>query len=238
VDEPISMTDEAKIRSGRTALVTGGSRGIGAAIVAELCTRGIQVLAPTRQVLDLSDADSIGRYIKRLTDEGQIVDILVNNAGINIVSPLERISPDAWQSMLQTNLNAPFCLAQAVAHQMRRQRWGRIINISSVFGIVTRAQRAAYSTTKAALAGLTRTLAVELGRDNVLVNCVAPGYVGTELTYQNNSEEEIERIAETIPLGRVAEPNEIAKFVAFLCSEENTYITGQVLVADGGFTCL
>ncbi len=110
--------------------------------------------------------------------------------------------------------------------------------MSSIFGIVTRAQRAAYSTTKAGLAGLTRTMAVEMGRDNVLVNCVAPGYVGTELTRQNNSDEDLERIAETIPVGRLAEPAEIAKFVAFLCSEDNTYITGQVLVADGGFTCL
>src|SRR4051812_44323183 len=102
------MIDEAKINSPRTALVTGGSRGIGAAIVAEFSDRGIQVPAPPRQVLDLSDADSINRYMQRLADESQTIDILVNNAGINIISPLEEISPDAWQSMLQTNLNAPF----------------------------------------------------------------------------------------------------------------------------------
>ena len=232
------MVSAAGTKTERTALVTGGSRGIGAAIVDELSASGIQVLAPTRQALDLSDADSIEQYIQSLADDERTIDILVNNAGINFINPLEKISPDTWQSTLQINVTAPLRLAQAIAPQMRRRAWGRIVNISSIFGIVTRAHRAAYSTAKAGLAGLTRTLAVELGRDNVLVNCVAPGYVGTELTRQNNSDEEIARIAETIPLGRLAEPSEIAKFVAFLCSEENTYITGQVLVADGGFTCL
>jgi NAD(P)-dependent dehydrogenase (short-subunit alcohol dehydrogenase family) len=232
------MVSAAATKTERTALVTGGSRGIGAAIVDELSVRGIQVLAPRRLALDLSDANSIEKYLQSLADEERKIDILVNNAGINFISPLEKISPDTWQSMLQVNVTAPLRLAQAIAPQMRRRAWGRIVNISSIFGIVTRARRAAYSTAKAGLAGLTRTLAVELGRDNVLVNCVAPGYVGTELTRQNNSDEEIARIAETIPLGRLAEPSEIAKFVAFLCSEENTYITGQVLVADGGFTCL
>jgi NAD(P)-dependent dehydrogenase (short-subunit alcohol dehydrogenase family) len=232
------MVSAAAIKTKRTALVTGGSRGIGAAIVDELRASGIQVLAPTRQVLDLSDANSIEQYIQSLVDEERSIDILVNNAGINFVNPLEKISSDIWQAMLQVNVTAPLRLTQAIAPQMGRRAWGRIVNISSIFGIVTRAHRAAYSTTKAGLAGLTRTLAVELGCDNVLVNCVAPGYVGTELTRQNNSDEELERIAETIPLGRLAEPSEIAKFVAFLCSEENTYITGQVLVADGGFTCL
>jgi NAD(P)-dependent dehydrogenase (short-subunit alcohol dehydrogenase family) len=121
---------------------------------------------------------------------------------------------------------------------MRKRRWGRIVNISSIFGIVTRQQRAAYSATKSALAGLTRTMAVELGHNNVLVNCVAPGYVETELTRQNNSPSDLEKIADTIPMGRLGQPEEIAKLVAFLCGDDNTYITGQVLVADGGFTCL
>jgi 3-oxoacyl-[acyl-carrier protein] reductase len=232
------MIDEVPKRPPRRALVTGGRRGIGAAIVTEFERCGIAVLAPPREELDLSDASSVERYLAGRRQENEPVDILVNNAGINVINALEDIAQDSWLSMLQVNLSAPFRLAQALAPGMRKRGWGRIINISSIFGIVTRQQRAAYSATKAALAGLTRTLAVELGRDNVLVNCVAPGYVETELTRQNNSSEELERIANTIPLGRLAQPREIAKLVSFLCGEDNTYITGQVLIADGGFTCL
>jgi 3-oxoacyl-[acyl-carrier protein] reductase len=222
----------------RTALVTGGARGIGAAIVDELKSRGVNVLAPTRDELDLSHAESIEGFIEACRQQAIGVDILVNNAGINIIEPLDRVSPEAWASTLQVNLNAPFRLLQAFAPQMKERRWGRVVSISSIFGVVARAQRAAYSTTKSALAGLTRTAAIELGPNNVLVNCVAPGYVETELTRQNNSVEELERIATMIPLGRLARPEEIAKFVAFLCSDDNSYITGQVLVADGGFTCI
>ncbi len=232
------MPDRSKQSSMRTALVTGGRRGIGAAIVAEFEHRGISVLAPGREELDLSDAKSLERYLASRSDTKAPVDILVNNAGINIINALEDISQESWLSMLQVNLSAPFRLAQAIVPNMRKQGWGRIINISSIFGIVTRQHRAVYSATKAALAGLTRTMAVELGRENVLVNCVAPGYVETELTRQNNSQEDLERIAATIPMGRLAQPEEIAKVVAFLCSDDNTYITGQVVVADGGFTCL
>jgi 3-oxoacyl-[acyl-carrier protein] reductase len=218
--------------------VTGGARGIGAVIVDEFRSRGINVLAPTRDELNLAQSDSIERYAQTCQQQGDRVDILVNNAGINIIEPLERVTPEAWASTLQVNLNAPFQLIQAFAPQMKERRWGRVVSISSIFGVVARAQRAAYSTTKSALAGLTRTAAIELGPHNVLVNCVAPGYVETALTRQNNSPEELQRIAGMIPLGRLAQPEEVAKFVAFLCSDDNTYITGQVLVADGGFTCV
>ncbi|HEY2761780.1 MAG TPA: SDR family oxidoreductase [Pirellulales bacterium] len=232
------MVNEPNRQSTRRALVTGGRRGIGAAIVAQFEQHGISVQAPPREELDLADVGSVERYLADRSHENADVDILVNNAGINIINSLEDIAQESWQSMLQINLSAPFRLAQVIAPGMRKRGWGRIINISSIFGIVTRQQRAAYSATKAALAGLTRTLAVELGRDNVLVNCVAPGYVETELTRQNNSSVELEQIAGTIPMGRLAHPQEIAKLVAFLCGDDNTYITGQVLVADGGFTCL
>jgi 3-oxoacyl-[acyl-carrier protein] reductase len=198
----------------------------------------VKVLAPTRDELNLAQSDSIERYVQTCQQRGTRVDILVNNAGINIIEPLERVTSEAWASTMQVNLNAPFRLIQAFAPQMKERRWGRVVSISSIFGVVARAQRAAYSTTKSALAGLTRTAAIELGPQNVLVNCVAPGYVETALTRQNNSPDELQRIAGTIPLARLAQPEEIAKFVAFLCSDDNTYITGQVLVADGGFTCV
>jgi NAD(P)-dependent dehydrogenase (short-subunit alcohol dehydrogenase family) len=221
----------------RTALVTGGRRGIGAAIVAELTARNINVLAPTRDDLELADTRSIEQYIEQTKAENRQIDILVNNAGINIVSPVEEISHPSWLMMLQVNLGAPLQLAQAFAPLMRSRQWGRIVNISSIFGLVTRTHRGAYSATKSALQGLTRTLAVEFGDSNVLANCVAPGYVETELTRKNNSESDLNRIVDNIPLGRMAQPAEIAKFVSFLCSDDNTYITGQVLAIDGGFTC-
>lgn len=222
----------------RTALVTGGARGIGAAIVAELQSRGVRVLAPPRQELDLADPASVEAYLARQRETGETVDILINNAGINFINPIEKISQELWLQTFQVNLHSPFRLAQAFAPAMKAQNWGRIINISSVFSTVTKEHRAVYSTVKSGLNGLTRTLAVELGPNNVLVNAVGPGYVETELTRQNNSPEALERIVANIPLRRMAQPSEIARFVAFLCSDDNTYITGQLLLIDGGFTCL
>lgn len=222
----------------RTALVTGAARGIGAAIASELTARGIRVLAPTRQDLDLSSPGSIDQFVQRQAESGVHVDILVNNAGINFINPVENISQESWLNAFQVNLHAPFRLVQALAPSMKARQWGRIVNISSIFSLVTKEHRAAYSAVKSGLNGLTRTLAVELGPSNVLVNGVGPGYVETELTRQNNSVEALQRIASAIPLRRLAQPSEVAKFVAFLCSDDNSYITGQLLLIDGGFTCL
>ena len=140
--------------------------------------------------------------------------------------------------MLQINVTAPRKLLQAVIGGMASRHWGRIVNISSVFGVVSRARRAAYSATKAAINGLTRSAAIELGPDGIIVNAVCPGYVETDLTYINNSQAEIDAIKQTIPLRRLAAPREIARLVAFLCSDSNSYLTGQTIIADGGFTCL
>jgi 3-oxoacyl-[acyl-carrier protein] reductase len=222
----------------RTALVTGAARGIGAAISAEFAARGVNVIAPTRQNLELADPAAIEHFLTTQKTTGVSIDILVNNAGINFINPLEDISQEDWHKTFQVNVHAPFRLAQALAPAMKERRWGRIVNVSSMFSVVSRQHRAVYSATKSALNGLTRTLAIELGPGNVLVNSVGPGYVETALTRQNNSAEELDRIAGTIPLRRLAQPEEIAKFVAFLCSEDNTYITGQLLLADGGFTIL
>jgi NAD(P)-dependent dehydrogenase (short-subunit alcohol dehydrogenase family) len=218
------------------AIVNGGSRGIGAAIVEELLRRGVKVLAPSRQELDLADSESVSRFVEGRAEE--CVDILVNNAGINPIRSLEDITEDAWEETYEINLHSPFRLIQAFAPGMKKRGWGRVVNISSMFSLVTKEKRAIYSATKSGLNGLTRTLAVELGANGILVNAVCPGYVETELTRQNNSPDDLERIAATIPLRRLAQPEEIARFVGFLCSDENTYITGQMLVADGGFTCL
>lgn len=219
----------------RTALVTGASRGIGAAIATALSESGVDVVAPGRDVLDLEDPASIARYAS--SPGASEVDILVNCAGVNILADLDAITEPGWARMLQINLTAPRALIQTVAPGMRARRWGRVVNISSIYALVTRERRATYSSTKAGLVGLTRAAAIELAPFGILVNAVCPGFVETALTRQNNSADELAQIAQSIPVGRLAQPEEIASVVAFLCSEENRYITGQAIVADGGFTC-
>jgi NAD(P)-dependent dehydrogenase (short-subunit alcohol dehydrogenase family) len=216
------------------ALVTGGSRGIGRAIVDELRRRGMDVLAPGREELDLAKPASVQKFIKAEARTG--IDVLVNNAGINHIRPLVKLDAAAWQEMIQVNLTAPMELIQGFSGGMRERKWGRIVNISSVFSLVTREGRAAYSSTKSGLNGLTRTCAVELAPEGILVNAVCPGYVETEMTRRNNGPAELAAIASAIPLRRLAQPDEIARVVGFLCSEENTYCTGQLLAVDGGFT--
>jgi NAD(P)-dependent dehydrogenase (short-subunit alcohol dehydrogenase family) len=218
----------------RTALITGGSRGIGAAIVRKLTADGYDILAPTRQEMDLESNESIISYLARKLDQ---IDILINNAGINHIALLGDINDQQVNDTLQVNLLAAFRIIREVAPCMQKKRFGRIVNISSIWSIVNRPGRINYTISKSAINGLTRSLAVELAPYNILVNAIAPGYVATDLTRQNNSESELENIRKTIPLQRLAEPDEIANLVAFLCSEQNTYMTGQTLVLDGGFTC-
>ena len=218
----------------RTALVTGAARGIGAAIAAALRAQDVRVLDAGRASLDLSDPASVTAW---LGEHGGGVDILVNNAGINVLNAVEAITPEDWSEMVQVDLTAPLRLIQGVSPGMKARGWGRIVNISSIFGVVTKERRGAYSAVKAGLSGLTRTAAVELAPFGVLVNSVCPGYVATDLTRQNNSPADIEKIEAAIPAGRLAEPDEIARFVAWLCGESNTYLTGQTILVDGGFTC-
>lgn len=218
----------------RTALVTGAARGIGAAIAAQLRGAGATVLTPARDELDLSSNDSIDSYLSVL---GRSVDVLVCNAGINRLGRSTEITDTDIAEMFQVNLISYMRLVRGLAPGMIERKYGRITSISSIWSIISRDRRIAYSATKAGLNGMTRALAIELAPHNVLVNAVAPGYVNTELTRQNNSDQEIEGIKNTIPLRRLAEPSEIAEVVSFLCSARNSYITGQTVVADGGFTC-
>jgi 3-oxoacyl-[acyl-carrier protein] reductase len=219
----------------RTALVTGASRGIGRAIAELLTDTGHSVLIPTRSEMDLASTESIRSYLASLTAP---IEILVNDAGINHVAPLADIKNQELQDALNINLTAPFQLVQSVSAQMQEARFGRIVNISSIWSIVSRAGRITYSMSKSALNGMTRSMAIELAPYNILVNAVAPGYVLTDLTRQNNSDEELVKISKAIPLQRLASPAEIAGVVAFLCSEQNTYMTGQTVIVDGGFSCL
>ncbi len=216
------------------ALVTGASRGIGAAIAKKMSAADINVLTPTRQQLDLSSNESIDAFLNGLEVP---IDILVNNAGINIIEQVQEVSDRNIENTLQVNLVAPLRLSKGIIPDMVQRGFGRIVNISSQWSVVAKPGRATYSISKNGLNGLTRTLALELAPHNILVNAVAPGYTNTELTKINNTVEQIEDIKKLIPLGRLAEPEEIAEVVYFLCSEANSYITGQVILADGGFSC-
>jgi 3-oxoacyl-[acyl-carrier protein] reductase len=221
---------------GRTALVTGASRGIGLAIANLFRGTGkIRVLAPDRKELDLSSNTSVDRYLSQLAWP---MDILVNNAGINPLAGSTEITDFDLESTLQVNLISPMRLIRGIVPSMIKRNYGRIVNISSIWGTVSKIRRVVYSTSKSGLNGMTRAMAVELAKYNIMINAVAPGFVNTELTRQNNTKEELKAIAGTIPIGRLAEPHEIAELVAFLTSEKNTYITGQTIFADGGYTCL
>lgn len=217
-----------------TALITGASRGIGAAIAARLQGEGIRVLSPLSKALDLSSSVSIDSYLSTLT---QPIDILINNAGINRLGSIDEISSADFEAVVQINLLGHFRLTQGLVKGMKARKYGRIVNISSIWSLVSRERRVAYSATKAAINGLTRAQALELAPYNILVNALAPGYVNTDLTKKNNTSVELEAIATQIPLGRLAEPSEIAECVAFLCSPKNSYITGQVIAIDGGYLC-
>ena len=219
---------------GRVALITGASKGIGEEIAELFKFSGAKVLTPSHSELDLASNSSVESYASSLTGG---IDILVNNAGINLLAGLDELDQEVLKKTLQINLVAPLILTKLLAERMKSNRYGRIVNISSIWSVVAKEGRLAYTASKSALNGATRTLAVELGEHGILVNTIAPGYVNTELTSQNNSSEQLRLIRNNIPLKRLAEPNEIAQIAAFLCSEKNSYMTGQVLVADGGYVC-
>jgi 3-oxoacyl-[acyl-carrier protein] reductase len=213
-------------------LVTGGSRGIGKCISNLLREDGsVEVIAPPRQELNLTDQRSIDAFFKvQLPFNG-----LVNAAGINILGEIASIDDSNITQMLDTNLVAPLKLIQRVVDGMKMNNGGKIVNISSIWGVRSKEKRTLYSMTKFGVEGLTRALARELGPFNILINSIAPGYVLTEMTYQNIPADERERLCSEIPLRRMANPSEIAHLVKFLLSNENTYMTGQNIIIDGGF---
>ncbi len=217
----------------KTALITGASRGIGRAVAEWFRRAGYDVLTPSRSEMDLRDPASIAAWCART----ERVDVLVNNAGINTIAPLGRLGDDVLEEMLQVNLKAPLQIVRALEERIGGGRWGRIVNLSSVWAFVSKEGRCGYTAAKSAIRGVTQTLALELAPRNILVNAVAPGFVNTELTRQNNTPAQIAALAEAIPLARLAEPEEIAELVGFLASERNTYITGQTFLIDGGYTC-
>lgn len=218
----------------KKVLLTGGSRGIGKAISEVLIKNNYEVIMPSRSELNLLDNNSINEFIEK--NKNFKFDIIINNAGINPLGKINEIRDEDFDMTVQINLKAPLKIIKGFVENMKSKKAGKIINISSIWGIVSKEGRTTYSITKNGINGLTKTLAVELGEYGILVNSVAPGYVNTELTKQNVSENDAIKIKENIPLKRFAEPEEIAKFIMFLISDENTYITGQVIAIDGGYT--
>jgi 3-oxoacyl-[acyl-carrier protein] reductase len=218
-----------------SAFITGGSRGIGRAIAERFASSGYDVLTPTRRELDLSSPEAVAHYASR--PEVRAADVLVNCAGINRPVPLPQTELSELRDHLAINVEASFLFVRAIGAAMAERGRGHIVNVSSVYGSVSRPGRAMYSTTKAALDGLTRAAAVEFGPSNVLVNSICPGFVDTDLTRQNNTPEQIAVLCATVPLRRLASVDEIADFAYYLGSEKNTYISGQTIPIDGGFLC-
>ena len=217
----------------KTVFLTGASRGIGKAIYKQLKKESYKVIAPTRQELDLSNSISLYRYID--AHKNLKVDILINNAGINFPQWIDELEDKNLRETLQINLISPINLIRAFVPHMKKQKWGRIVNISSMFGIVARGKQVPYAASKHGINGATKALALELGPYNVLVNSVCPGFVKTDLVLRNPPEK-LAALAKDVPLGRLAEPEEIAELVFFLISKKNTYITGECILIDGGFT--
>jgi 3-oxoacyl-[acyl-carrier protein] reductase len=250
---------EYKPLAGQVAAVTGASRGIGRAIAELLAQRGADVSCGDRLVekaketaaaiaeatgqrtsgclVDVADYQSAQDFIGCAISEFGKVDILVNNAGITRDNLLMRISEADWDEVINVNLKGAYNCCKAVVRPMMKQRYGRIVNITSVVGLSGNAGQANYASSKAGMIGLTKSLARELGSRNITVNAVAPGYITTALT-DVLSEEYKKSAIEQTPLGRLGVPEDIAKAVAFLVSDDAAFITGQVLSVDGGMVMM
>jgi len=229
---------------GKVALVTGASRGIGRAIAAELVKQGAKVIGTatteegakriseygaTGQVLQVKDAGQCDALVKELGE----VHILVNNAGITRDNLALRMKDAEWDEVMETNLKPVFRLSRAVMRGMMKARWGRIISITSVVGATGNAGQANYAAAKAGIVGMTKSLARELGSRNITVNCVAPGFIDTDMTRALADEQKAALLAQ-IPLGRLGQPEDVAAAVAYLASPAAGYITGMVLHVNGG----
>ncbi len=242
---------------GQTVLITGATRGMGKQFAADFAGLGANlILTGTDQdkidalnreasrdqqatkryyAVDFTKGDSTTSFIEAINTYKKI-DVCINNAGINRINFIGEVLLQDWKDMLNVNLEAPFLVTRAVSALMKRNGYGRIVNIASIFGVISKAKRSVYTTTKFALRGLTTTSAIDLAPYNILVNAVSPGFVLTELTRSILSEKEMKDLASQVPLGRFAEPEEISRVVLFLASSANTYLTGQNIVVDGGFT--
>jgi 3-oxoacyl-[acyl-carrier protein] reductase len=243
------MTEQAKV-----ALVTGASRGIGRAIAQQLAADGFIVVGTATSdsgaekitsylhemgnpgcgmTLNVGDNDSVTAVVKAIGEEFGAPLILINNAGITRDNILMRMKPEEWDDVIQTNLSALYRMSKACLRGMTKARWGRIVNITSVVGSMGNIGQSNYAATKAGAEGFSRALARELGSRSVTVNCVAPGFIDTDMT-RELSDEQRELMLGQIPLGRLGAPEEIAALVSFLCGEAAGYITGETVHINGG----
>ncbi|TVQ71651.1 MAG: 3-oxoacyl-ACP reductase FabG [Oceanospirillales bacterium] len=239
---------------GKVALVTGATRGIGKAIAENLASQGAVVIGTATSdkgadaissyllaagnggcgmVLDVAEAASIDGVLKAITERFGAVEILVNNAGITRDNIMMRMKDDEWDSVINTNLSANFRLAKGCLRGMTKARWGRIISISSVVGSMGNAGQANYAAAKAGLEGFSRALAREIASRNITVNCVAPGFIETDMT-SGLADEHKNILQGQIPMARLGQPDEIASVVGFLASEGGSYVTGETIHVNGG----
>lgn len=233
--------------SDKKIFITGASRGIGQSIAKAFRAEGAFVIGTctnkenekndvcqewvVADFSNLKEINSCADSIKELEP-----DVLINNAGINKIAPFIDITANDFLSIQQINVFAPFQLCQAAIPAMKRKNWGRIVNVSSIWGKISKEHRASYSTSKFALDGMTLALAAEHARDGIMANCIAPGFFETDLTKRILGEDGMRSLAKTVPAERIGQVEEIARLVLWLSSEENTYLTGQNIAIDGGFT--
>lgn len=242
---------------GRTALVTGATRGIGKAIADTLWLSGADVwLTGTKQeeidrlnqeteaqgierkhylCVDIGNEYSLKKFLMEIQEIPRI-DICVNNAGINIVRDFCEVPFEEFMKVQQVNVFGPRQILNVVVPKMKANRYGRIVNIASIWSVINRPGRSSYGISKNAIHGLTKALSIELAADNIMVNSVSPGFTMTELTKNTNTPEQLVELGNKVATRRLADPQEQANVVAFLCSEQNSYMTGQNLVVDGGYT--
>jgi len=243
--------------TGRVALVTGGNKGLGKAMARGFAEAGADVVIASRHEAELKDAletilagtgrrgaycvadvsarDDIKKLARFALDKMGKVDILVNNAGMNAPQAIDAITDETWDRVLEVNLTSVMALTRELVPQMKERRWGRIVHISSIMAMVSKEKRNVYSATKAALIGMAKASALDLGPFGVTVNCIAPGPFLTDMPMSVLSDAEQQVFAARTALGRWAKPQELVGPTLMLCSEAGSYVTGQVLVVDGGY---
>tara|TARA_Y100000768_G_scaffold379651_1_gene355665 strand:- start:144 stop:854 length:711 start_codon:yes stop_codon:yes gene_type:complete len=232
----------------KTALVTGASRGIGKSISLELKNKGFSVIGTATTeigvkkleeegikgyMLDLNKLSSVEELWNKLENDNESISVLINNAGITRDNIVLRMSDDQWSDIMNVHLNGTFQLSKRALKMILKNKWGRIINISSASASIGNRGQSNYAAAKAGVEAFTKSLAKEVGKRDITINAVAPGFISTDMTEQNegvNSKD----LVKDIPLGRFGEPEEVAKLVSFLCSDEASYITGQTIHINGG----